>query len=119
MKGEKIHCQFHFSCSCPIYVIKYRETLEFSCEHGDYASDLKPIGSQLTVPSRKLERVITIIIIIIIIIIIVIIIHCFQIELEFRSVDFCGGRETGEPGEKPSEQGRGTNNKLNPHLICL
>ena len=33
-------------------------------------------------------------------------IHCFQIELEFRSVDFCGGRKTGEPGEKPSEQGR-------------
>ena len=22
------------------------------------------------------------------------------------SVDFCGGRKTGEPGEKPSEQGR-------------
>ena len=33
-------------------------------------------------------------------------IHCFQIELEFRSVDFCEGRKTGEPGEKPSEQGR-------------
>ena len=33
-------------------------------------------------------------------------IHCFQIELEFRSVDFCGGRKTGELGEKPSEQGR-------------
>ena len=32
-------------------------------------------------------------------------IHCFQIELEFRNVDFCGGRKTGEPGEKPSEQG--------------
>ena len=28
-------------------------------------------------------------------------IHCFQIELEFRSVDFCEGRKTGEPGEKP------------------
>ena len=28
-------------------------------------------------------------------------IHCFQTELEFRSVDFCGGRKTGEPGEKP------------------
>ena len=34
-------------------------------------------------------------------------------ELEFRNVDFCGGRKTGEPGEKPSEQGRVTNNKLN------
>jgi len=33
-------------------------------------------------------------------------IHSFQIELEFRSVDFCGGGETGEPGEKPSEQGQ-------------
>jgi len=32
-------------------------------------------------------------------------IHCFQIELEFRSVDFCEGRKTGEPGEKPLEQG--------------
>ena len=29
----------------------------------------------------------------------------FPIELEFRNVDFCGGRKTGEPGEKPSEQG--------------
>ena len=28
-------------------------------------------------------------------------IHRFQIELEFRSVDFCGGRKTGELGEKP------------------
>jgi len=32
-------------------------------------------------------------------------IHSFQIGLEFRSVDFCGGG-TGEPGEKPSEQGQ-------------
>jgi len=30
----------------------------------------------------------------------------FPIKLEFRNVDFCGGRKTGEPGEKPSEQGR-------------
>ena len=28
-------------------------------------------------------------------------IDCFQIELEFRSVDFCGGRKTREPGENP------------------
>ena len=28
------------------------------------------------------------------------------IELVFRSVDFCGGRKTGEPGHKPSEQGK-------------
>ena len=25
--------------------------------------------------------------------------------MEFGNVGFCGGRETGEPGEKPSEQG--------------
>ena len=30
----------------------------------------------------------------------------FPIELEFRNVDYCGGRKTAEPGEKPSEQGR-------------
>ena len=30
----------------------------------------------------------------------------FQIELEFRNVSFWGGRKTGGPGEKPSEQGR-------------
>ncbi len=30
----------------------------------------------------------------------------FPIEMEFSSVDFCGGRKTGEPGEKPSERGR-------------
>jgi len=29
-----------------------------------------------------------------------------QIELEFRGVDFCGGRKTGVPGEKPFEQSR-------------
>ena len=33
-------------------------------------------------------------------------IHCFQIASEFGSVHFCGGRKTGEPGEKPSEQER-------------
>ena len=32
--------------------------------------------------------------------------HCFEIELEFRSDDFCGRRKNGEPGEKPSGQGR-------------
>ena len=26
------------------------------------------------------------------------------VELEFGEVGFCGGRKTGEPGEKPSEQ---------------
>jgi hypothetical protein len=29
-----------------------------------------------------------------------------MIELEFRNVDFCGGRKPGEPGEKPLKQGR-------------
>ena len=32
-------------------------------------------------------------------------IHWFQIELEFRGVCFCRERKTGEPREKPSEQG--------------
>ena len=30
----------------------------------------------------------------------------FRIELEFGVLVFCGGMKTGEPGEKPSEQGR-------------
>ena len=30
--------------------------------------------------------------------------HCFQIELEFGNVGFCGGRKTGEPGEKPQSR---------------
>ena len=33
-------------------------------------------------------------------------VHCFQVELKFGNVGFCGGRKTGVPGEKPSEQGR-------------
>ena len=33
-------------------------------------------------------------------------VRAFQVELEFRNVGFCGGRKTGEPGEKPSEQRR-------------
>ena len=38
-------------------------------------------------------------------------------ELEFKSVDFCRGRKTGEPGEKPALGARTrTNNKLNPHM---
>ena len=32
--------------------------------------------------------------------------HCFQFELEFTSsIDFYGGRKTGEPREKPLDQG--------------
>jgi len=40
----------------------------------------------------------------------------FLIELEFRNVDFCGGRKTGEPGEKPSEQGREPTTLMAPGL---
>ena len=28
-------------------------------------------------------------------------VNCFQVELEFGNVGFCGGRKTGAPGEKP------------------
>jgi hypothetical protein len=35
-----------------------------------------------------------------------------MIELEFRNVDFCGGRKTGEPGEKPSKLGRESTTQL-------
>ena len=42
-------------------------------------------------------------------------VHFFQIELEFRNVGFCGGRKTGELGEKPSGQGR----KLSTNLTLL
>ena len=44
-------------------------------------------------------------------------IHCFQIELEFRSVDFCGERKTGEPGEKPLEQEREPTTNSFAHII--
>ena len=30
----------------------------------------------------------------------------FSVELKFGNIGFCGGRKTGELGEKPSEQGR-------------
>jgi hypothetical protein len=30
----------------------------------------------------------------------------FLVELKFGNVDFCRGRKTGGPGEKPSWQGR-------------
>ena len=30
----------------------------------------------------------------------------FQVELEIRNVGFCGGRKTGQPGEKPSNRER-------------
>ena len=44
-------------------------------------------------------------------------VHCFQVELEFGNVGFCGGRKTGVPGEKPLRAGTRTNNKLNPHMM--
>jgi hypothetical protein len=41
-----------------------------------------------------------------------------MIELEFRNVDFYGGRKTREPGEKTSKQGPDKiNNKLNSHEV--
>ena len=43
--------------------------------------------------------------------------HCFQVELEFGNVGFCGGRKTGVPGEKPSEQGREPTTK-STHIQC-
>jgi len=42
----------------------------------------------------------------------------FLIELEFRNIGFLVGRKTGEPGEKPSKQGRGpTTNST--HIIMM
>jgi len=43
----------------------------------------------------------------------------FPFELEFRNVDFCGGRKTGKPGEKPSEQGREQSFNLSRDNISL
>ena len=42
-------------------------------------------------------------------------IHCFEIELKFKSVDFCGGRKSEEPGEKPLEQGQQSTTN-SPHV---
>ena len=41
----------------------------------------------------------------------------FQVELEIRNVGFCGGRKTGEPGEKPSEQGQQPT-RNSTHMWC-
>ena len=42
--------------------------------------------------------------------------NCFQVELEFGNVGFCGRRKTGEPGE-PGEnpQSRDENQQPGPH----
>jgi hypothetical protein len=37
-----------------------------------------------------------------------------MIELEFRNVDFCRGRKTGKPVEKPSKHGRESTTNSNP-----
>jgi hypothetical protein len=37
-----------------------------------------------------------------------------MIELEFRNVDFCGRRKTGEPGEKPLKQGKESTTNSTP-----
>jgi hypothetical protein len=39
-----------------------------------------------------------------------------MMELEFRNVDFSGGRKTGEPGEKPSKQGRESTTTGSTHM---
>ena len=39
-------------------------------------------------------------------------VHCFQIELGFGSVGFCGGRKTGEPEVLGASMR--SNNKVNP-----
>ena len=44
-------------------------------------------------------------------------IHRFHIKLEFRSVDFCGGRKTREHQKKPLKTRMRTNNKLNPQTM--
>ena len=38
-----------------------------------------------------------------------------QIKLEFGDAGFCGGRKTGEPGEKPSERGE---NQQQTQITC-
>ena len=42
-------------------------------------------------------------------------VQCFQIQLEFRSVDFCGGWKTGDSGKKSWEQGQ---NQQQTQPIC-
>ena len=41
------------------------------------------------------------------------------IELEFGNVGFLGEGKTGVPAEKPLGAEKRTNNKLNPHIICV
>ena len=44
-------------------------------------------------------------------------IHCFQVELEFGNVGFCGaGEENRSTRGKTLGAGTRTNNKLNPHM---
>ena len=43
-------------------------------------------------------------------------VYAFQIELEFESVGFLRGGETGGLGEKPLGAMERTSNKLNPHM---
>ena len=42
-------------------------------------------------------------------------IHCFQIELEFRSVNFCGGGKSGEPEKNPRSKDE---NQQQTQLTC-
>ena len=45
-------------------------------------------------------------------------VHIFQIQLEFTSVGFCGGRKTVEHGEKPSVQGKSQKQTYYPTDEC-
>ena len=46
--------------------------------------------------------------------------HCFQVELEFGNVGFCGGRKTGVPGSKKTLGARTrTNDKLEATKLTL
>lgn len=40
----------------------------------------------------------------------------FEIELEFRNFGFCGGRKTGQPGERHSEHGQKPTTKNSTHI---
>ena len=90
----------------------------YSCSQKETPAHARKYSQARKDHSIPLIIIIIIIMIIMIIIIIIIImmeicsgiatkwlfIHCFQIELEFRSVDFCGGSKTGEPGDNPRSE---------------
>ena len=44
--------------------------------------------------------------------------YCFQVELEFRTGGFCGGRKPGDPGEKYLEHKAQEPTKQVNHVLC-